>query len=65
MGAVIKSNRLGIDLLKFELTARKIKQETTFSKNAVRIGNSDYAKVRHILSKIKSPRKLKYEISQY
>ena len=52
------------DLLRFEITAHKVKTYPTMSKNVVAIDNKDLGRVREMIKKIKSPKATRYEISQ-
>jgi hypothetical protein len=60
-----KDGHLAKVLLQIELNARKIRYYPAFSEEGIRIDELDLGKVKKILSKIKSPHPLKFEISNY
>ena len=60
-----KDKELAKTFLEIQLTARKIKTYPSYSSNAVRVDDRDIDRVKEELRKIKSPRKLKYELSNY
>lgn len=60
-----KNKKLAKTLLQIELSGRKIKSYPSYSKESLRIDDFDAERVKEIIKKIKSPKKLKYEVSNY
>ena len=60
-----KDKELAKDLLAIELNAKKIKHYPSYSTHALRIDDTNVNRVKAILRKIKSPRPLKFEVSNY
>lgn len=59
-----KDKSLAKTLLAIELNYRKIKHYPSTSKDALRIDDADWKRTKELMEKIKSPRKLKFEISR-
>ena len=60
-----KDKELAKMLLEIELNAKRIKHYPSYSAHALRIDDTNVNRVKAILRKIKSPRPLKFEVSNY
>lgn len=60
-----KDKELASMLLRIELNAKNIKYEEGYHKETTRVDNTDSAKVRRMITKLKSPRPLSFEVSEY